>query len=187
MRYVRLTVSMAAAMTAMACATTADEEPIDGINEPTVTGITLTGAVSEIVTSSAARAYPNIQFNVTVTISNNTSTATEVTYRSACPVRLQLHSLSSPTEKVYDESARMCDAGLSTLSVGPGSSETVFSGVRFPRTVLGDSISPGRYRVTAIFQRENSPLQVDAGTYNIPLCTNEIGCRPVAAGGGAQN
>jgi uncharacterized heparinase superfamily protein len=93
--------------------------------------------------------------------------------------------LSAEGTELYDETGRSCSPAISTVSIEPGSSVSLFSGIRFPTNVLGDSIIPGRYRVVAVLQRDEGPQHVEAGTYNIPLCDN-LGCRPVAAGGGAS-
>ena len=183
MRRLHLFASVFTAVAAVGCATTSDEEPLDGLNEPSVSGFDAVGSVTEIVTNNAGRAFPNIQFNVKVTLVNVGTAATEVTYRTSCPVRLELHSLDG--SKVYDESMRDCEPGLSTVTLAPGAQKSLFSGVRFPTTVLGDSLNAGRYRIVAVLQRDENPLRVEAGNYNIPLCVTDLGCRPVAAARGA--
>lgn len=184
MRHLNLLASVVTAIAVVGCAMSADEEPIEGLNEPTVTGLNLVGTVTEIVTNANGRSYPNIQFNVRITVENVTASATDVTYRTSCPVRMELYKQDGT--KVYDESVRECAAGLSTISVAAGAREFLFSGVRFPTTVLGDSLSPGRYRVVAVLQKDDAPLRVEAGNYNIPLCTELLGCRAVAAARGAE-
>jgi hypothetical protein len=165
-----------------ACATTSDEVVPDGSTEPTVNGLDATAIVSEIVTQSTPPApFPNIQFNVKVTLSNSSASAKTVTYRTGCSVRIQLRA--SDDTKLYDETSRDCSPGLATLTIRPQSRETLFSGIRFPTSVLGDSIVPGRYRIVAVLQREDSPLHIEAGSYSIPLCDG-IGCRAVSAAGG---
>ncbi len=168
----------------LGCATTADEEVPDGATEPTVNGLSATASVTEIVTnSSPPTTFPKIQFNVKVTLANGTASPISVTYRPGCSVRIQLRAADD--SRLYDETTRDCAPGLATLSVPRQSEQILFSGIRFPNSVLGDSLTAGRYRVVAVVQRDDAPLFVEAGHYNIPLCDDIIGCRRVGAGSGA--
>jgi hypothetical protein len=176
-----------AAVTALvvtACATTADEDAPEDLTEPTVNGISATASVNEIVTYSVpATTYPKIQFSVKVTLANTTGTTATVSYRTACSVRIQLRRADD--SKVYDETTRACEPGVASLTIPAQSQQTLFSGIRFPATVLGDSLAPGRYRVVAVLQKDDAALLIDAGTYNIPNCDDVSGCRAGAAARGA--
>lgn len=184
MRRVHVFASIIAALSVAACATTGDEGDDPGITTPEVTGFTTSGSIGEIITTAAGRTYPNIQFNVRVTVRNTSESVSMFDYRTSCPVLVILYAADG--RKVYDETGRECDTGATTLNVAAGGEQTLFSGIRFPYTVLGDSLSPGRYRVVALLQREAQGIHVEAGTYNIPLCDSQ-GCRPAPnSGAGAD-
>lgn len=180
MRRLNLAVSMMGAALIAACATSADEDP-EGFTEPTVTGLELSATVTEVVTNSVPPSpYPKIQFNVEVSVLNNTGSVKTMHYRPSCSIRLQVRTPADVT--VYDETSRDCDTDLATLTVPPQSQRSFYSGIRFPTAVLGDSIVPGRYRIVAVLQTDEEPVFIEAGSYNIPLCDN-LGCRAVAARG----
>ena len=185
MRRLHLWASVATALVVAACASTTDEDLPEEVTAPSPNGIQATASVTEIVTRSVPpTTYPKIQFSVKVTLANTSGSAATLSYRTACAVRIQLRAADD--SKVYDETSRDCEPGLTSLTIGAQSQQTLFSGIRFPVSVLGDSLAPGRYRVVAVVQQDAGPLHIEAGSYNIPLCDDIMGCRPVVAARGAE-
>jgi hypothetical protein len=182
MRRLQRWASVVTAIVVTACATTADEDVPDELTEPTANGVNATASVTEIITNSTPpTSFPKIQFNVKVTLANTTGSAKTITYRAGCSVRIQLRAADD--SNLYDETARDCDPGLATITIPAQSQQLMYSGIRFPTSVLGDSLAPGRYRVVAVFQRDDGALHIEAGAYSIPLCDN-LGCRSVGSGAG---
>ena len=185
MRRLHIWISVSTALVVAACASRADEDVPDDVTSPTGNGIHVTASVSEIVTNSnPPTPYPKIQFSVKVTLANTSGTAATLSYRPACAVRIQLRRADD--SKVYDETTRQCEPGLASITIAAQSQETLNSGIRFPTSVLGDSLAPGRYRVVAVFEKDDAPLYIEAGMYNIPLCSAIDGCRTTVAARGAE-
>jgi hypothetical protein len=152
--------------------TTDPTEEVTGLRD----GVRYDAAVTEIRTQSPTSTFPKIQFNVRVTLTNTVGADETRTYPGGCAVRVRLYQADG--RLAYDESSRDCtnDAPAS-ITIPTRESRQLFSGIRFPMNVLGDSLPVGQYRVVAMVATEgDSPVAVEAGSYRIPLCDAE-GCR----------
>lgn len=131
-------------------------------------GVTYTAEVQEIIASTTRR------FTVVATLTNTKSVAVTRVYPAGCPVRIKLHR-ALDNELVYDETKIPCSVTTeTTVTIPPGETRTLQSGVRWPPTVLGDSLAATSYNVRAVVQTEGTRVvEVAAGTYKVPDCQEQ--------------
>jgi len=142
----------------------------DGPSGPSGAGVTINGVfysatVTEVVHSTSR------QFSVTVRLENRGNDEARRNFPVSCPVRVRLYR-QLDGKLVYDETKLACaSSDLATLAIPAGQQYTLSSGIRFPATIAGDSLSTTSYIVKAVAQTEGTRLvELTAGTYTLPKC-----------------
>jgi hypothetical protein len=154
--------TLSAAAYAAGCTASASG-PIGVTNE--FNGVRYAAEVREIVSTTTQR------FFVVATLTNTKGLAVSRSYPASCAVRVRLYTTPDHV-LVYDETTVPCASGEPTeLTLFPGESKTLQSGVRWPPDVLGDSLAAARYYVGAVVQTEGAQIvEIAAGVYRVPLC-----------------
>ena len=100
---------------------------------------------------------------VTVAITNTSTESARTLVSQHCRVLFQLRTASdSIAHPRWDGRERMCLARGRDVSLGPGQTE-VLRTTASVREVLGDSLSDGRYIVTAVFEVDGATVTRLAG------------------------
>ena len=138
-----------------------------GNGQNTLDGIALTAQVVEVVHSATSVK----QVSLHVTLTNTTNAAVVRSYPAGCPVLIRLYRVQD-LALVYDEGQQPCGFTTPTdVRLEPGASATLTSGLRFPWTITGDSLSAGAYYAAALLRITGVNLiEVDAGIYSLPFC-----------------
>jgi len=154
--------TLSAAAYAAGCTASASG-PIGVTNE--FDGVRYDAEVREIVSTTTR------QFIVVATLTNIRGLAVSRSYPPSCAVRVRLYRMPDHV-LVYDETTVPCTFGEPTeLTLYPGESKTLQSGVRWPPNVLGDSLAATRYYVGAVVQTGGDQfIEIAAGAYRVPLC-----------------
>lgn len=131
-------------------------------------GVEYTAEVEEIVSETTRR------FTVVAHLTNTKNESVTRTYPAGCPVRIKLHR-ALDNQLVYDETQLPCSVTTpTTITIAPGGTHKLQSGVRWPPTVLGDSLAATTYNVRAVVNTEGTRLvEVSAGIYKVPDCQQQ--------------
>ena len=139
--------------------------------QDSVTGLpgdsALIGGLTYQVTSFViAESFP-VQVGVTVEIVNRSSTSQSVTFPDGCVVLMRAYD--GGTEPAWDMGSGVgCTMALVQVDLAPGESREFQTGLVSARTILGENLPNGNYRIT-VYLRPGQIVELDAGTTELAV------------------
>ncbi|GMR11895.1 MAG: hypothetical protein BMS9Abin29_0081 [Gemmatimonadota bacterium] len=112
-----------------------------------------------------AESFP-VQVGVTVGVRNRTTSTQSVTFPDGCVVLMRAYGGDPPP--VWDMATGLaCTLALVQRDLAPGEEIEFDAGLVSARTILGEALPSGEYRLTAYLRPGGAVLELEMGRYDL--------------------